>query len=278
MNIRVLVVIALVLGAAVGLAYAWLIEPVTFTESSPAQVMKAYREAWLVMAAEAYTHDGDWIRTQARINALRDGNLAQTLTELFDRYQADGPNPIARALARLADQLNIRTPAMQVYLAANTPPTPEIAPPMEPSATPRPIATSIPTAAPEPTPTLTPEPSPTATATLASLPDYQVIVRAAVCTHGQQPPQIRVIVQDAAEQGLPGKEVWVTWEGGSDRFVTGLKPEIDPGYGDFDMQPDQSYNVGVDKPTSVIVSGLRADPCETDGRTSWRLILAQRTP
>ena len=68
--------------------------------------------------------------------------------------------------------------------------------------------------------------------------------------------------------------MWITWDGGSDRFVTGLKPEIDPGYGDFDMQPDQSYNVGVDKPTSVIVSGLRADPCETDGRTSWRLILA----
>jgi hypothetical protein len=105
-----------------------------------------------------------------------------------------------------------------------------------------------------------------------------VIDRAAECTPSDRSPQIRVIVQDLFGQSVPGKEVWITWDGGADRFVTGLKPEIDPGYGDFDMQPDLAYNVGVAKPTSVIVSGLRADSCETDGRTSWRLILAPRTP
>ncbi|HTP10743.1 MAG TPA: hypothetical protein VMP08_20965, partial [Anaerolineae bacterium] len=103
MNTRILVVIALVIGAAIGLAYAWLIEPVTFSETSPAQVMKSYREAWLIMSAEALAQDGDWERTQARVTALHDPNLAQTLTELFDRYQAKGPNPTARSLARLAD-------------------------------------------------------------------------------------------------------------------------------------------------------------------------------
>src|SRR5512135_567409 len=112
MNTRTLVVIALAIGAALGLAYAWLIDPVTFTESSPAQVMKSYREAWLIMAAEAYAQDGDWERTQARINALHDANLSQTLITVFDRYQANGPNSTARALARLADRLDVRSPAM----------------------------------------------------------------------------------------------------------------------------------------------------------------------
>jgi hypothetical protein len=270
MNTRLLVVIALVLGAAIGLGYAWLIEPVTFSESSPAQVMKSYREAWLIMAAEAYAQDGDWNRTQARVNALRDGNLSQTLIDLFDRYQASGPNPTARALARLADRLNVRTPAMQVYLAAISAPTPEIIPTIKPTATARPIATENPTATPEPPPTLTPTATP--------VPDYRVIDRAAECTRGNQPPQIRVIVQDQFGQGVPGKVVHITWEDESDRFVTGFKPEIDPGYGDFDMEPDQAYNVAVDKSTSVVVSGLRADACETDGRTSWRLILAPRLP
>jgi hypothetical protein len=271
MNTRTLVVIALVIGAAIGLAYAWLIEPVTFSESSPAQVMKSYREAWLIMSAEALAQDGDWDRTQARINALRDANLSQTLADLFERYQANGPNPTARALARLADRLNARTPAMQVYLVEIIAPTPEITLPIEPAVTPRPIATPLPTA--------TPEPLPTVISTATPIPDYQVIERATICTRGKQPPQIRVIVRDQFGQSVPGKEVLITWEGGGqDRFVTGLKPEIDPGYGDFDMQPDLAYNVGVDKPTSVIVSGLRADPCETDGRTSWRLILAPRTP
>lgn len=270
MNTRTLVVIALVIGAALGLAYAWLIEPVTFSESSPAQVMKSYREAWLIMSAEAYAQDGDWERTQARVNALRDANLAQTLADLFERYRANGPNPTARALARLADRLNVRTPAMQVYLAEIITPTPEFVPTPARAATPQPIATSTPTATPEPLPTVPPTATP--------IPDYQVIDRAGECTPRGQPPQIRVIVQDQFGQSIPGAEVWITWEGGADRFVTGLKPEIDPGYGDFDMQPDQAYNVGVAKPTSVIVSGLRADSCETDGRTSWRLILAPRTP
>ena len=271
MNARVLVVIALVVGAAIGLAYAWLIEPVTFSESSPAQVMKSYREAWLIMSAEALAQDGDWERTQARVNALRDANLSQTLADLFERYQASGPNPTARALARLADRLNVRTPAMQVYLAEIIAPTPESVPTLETAATAQPIATPIPTTTPEPLPTVPPTATP--------VPDYQVIERVAECTRSTQPPQIRVIVRDQFGQSMPGKEVLITWEGGGqDRLVTGLKPEIDPGYGDFDMQPDLAYNVGVDKPTSVIVSGLRADSCETDGRTSWRLVLAPRTP
>jgi len=272
MNTRALVLIALVIGGAIGLAYAWLIEPVTFSESSPAQVMKSYREAWLIMAAEAYAQDGDWERTQARVNALRDANLSRTIADVFDRYQADGPNPTARALARLADRLNVHTPAMQVYLVAIVAPTPATVSTIEITSSPRPIDAQ------RATPTATPEPLPSPTPTSTPIPDYQVIDRAAECTPGTQPPQIRVIVQDVFGQSVRGKEVWITWEGGADRFVTGLKPEIDPGYGDFDMQPDQSYNVGVDKPTSVIVSGLRADACETDGRISWRLVLAPRPP
>ncbi len=273
MSIRSLVVIALVIGTALGLAYAWLIEPVTFSESSPAQVMKSYREAWLIMAAEAYAQDGDWGRTQARVNALRDANLSQTLITLFERYQANGPNPTARALARMADRLNVRSSAMQVYLTALTTPTPQSVPANGATASPRPIN------APQATSTMTPEPLPTLTPTVTPIPDYQVIDRVAECTSSQQSPQIRVIVQDEFGQSVPGKVIWITWEdGGQDRFVTGLKPEIDPGYADFDMQPDRAYNVGVDKPTSVIVSGLRADPCETDGRTSWRLILTPRIP
>jgi hypothetical protein len=270
MSTRTLGLILLVIGLVLGLGYAWLIDPVTFSESSPAQVTKAYREAWLTMAAEAYARNGDWERTQIRLNALRYPDLAQTLAAVFDRYNATGPNATARALARLADRLSVSTPGMQVYLAAIITPTPL------PSLTPHVPATPHPTETPRPTATI--EQPPTLTPTVTPSPDYQVIDRKAECGHGKQPPQIRVIVLDALGQSVPGKEVWITWEGGADRFVTGLKPEIDPGYGDFDMQLDQTYNVGIDKPTSVLVRDLRAEPCENDGHTSWRLILSPRTP
>ena len=270
MSTRALVLICLVIGLVLGLGYAWLIDPVTFSESSPAQITQPYREAWLLMAAEAYAQDGDWERTQTRIEALRDPNLAQTVAAVFDRVNAAGPNAEARAVARLADRMSVSTPGMQVYLVAIITPTPRPLPTPRVSATPRPTETPLPTA------TINQPPTPTPTAT--PIPDYQVIDRQAQCGHGSQPPQIRVIVRDALGHSAPGKEVRITWEGGSDRFVTGLKPEIDPGYGDFDMQLDQTYNVGVDKPTSVVVRDLRAEPCETDGRTSWRLILGPRTP
>jgi hypothetical protein len=272
MKTRILVVIFFVVGLVVGLAYAWLIEPVSYTESSPAQVMKPYKAAWLLMAAEAYAQDGDWERTQARLNSLRDAQQAQTLSELFDQLQAAGPNAAARALARLADRLNVRTPAMQVYLIGLISPTPPTRPasPITPTSVPlRPIATLTPTATPEPLPTVAPAATP--------IPDYQVIERRAECATGRA-PQIRVIVLDELGQSVPGKEVWVQWDGGSDRFVTGFKPEIDPGYGDFDMQLDQSYNVSIGRPTSIVVSNLRAETCDVEGHTSWRLVFGPRLP
>jgi len=45
--------------------------------------------------------------------------------------------------------------------------------------------------------------------------------------------------------GNAGIEVWVTWENGADRFVTGLKPDKGNGYGDFDMQPGGVYAIAV---------------------------------
>jgi hypothetical protein len=270
MSTRALVLICVVIGLTVGLGYAWLIDPVTFSESSPAQVTKPYREAWLLMAAEAYALDGDWERAQIRLEALRDPNLAQTLAAVFDRVNAAGPNAAARAVARLADRLSVSTPGMLIYLAAIITPTPLLSPTPRASATPRPTET--------PPPTATIQQPPTATPTVTPVPDYVVIDRQAVCSRSTQPPQIRVIVRDARGKSVAGKEVWITWEGGRDRFVTGLKPEIDPGYGDFDMQLDQTYNVSVDRPTAMVVRELRAEPCEAEGRTSWRLILGPRTP
>ncbi len=268
MSTRAVVAIALVVGLVLGLGYAWLIDPVTFSESSPAQVTQAYRETWLLMTAEAYAHDGDWQRTQIRLDALRDPNLAQTVATLFDRVNAAGPNATARAVAHMADRMQASTPAMLIYLADIITPTPR------PSPTPRATATLPPTETPHPTATI--EQEPTVTPTVTPVPDYRVVDQQAECTHTT--PQIKVIVHDAQGRSVPGKEVWITWDGGADRFVTGLKPEIDLGYGDFDMQPDQSYNVGIDKPTSVLVRNLRADPCAGDGHTSWRLVLSPRTP
>ena len=270
MRTRTLIVLLFSVGLALGLGYAWLINPVTFSESSPAQVMKSYRDEWLLMTAQAYAQDGDWSRTQLRLNALHDANLPQTVADVFERVNAAGPNANARVVAQLADRLGVRTPEMQIYLASLAEPTP--------TATAKPIVTPRPSATPSPivTPTSTPIPLPTLKPSPTPIPAYRVISQKNECTASNKPAQIRVLLQDSTGAPLAGREVWVMWDGGSDRFVTGLKPEIDPGYGDFDMRPDQSYNISIDKPTSVVVSGLRAEPCGAEGRTSWRIVLGPR--
>jgi hypothetical protein len=90
-------------------------------------------------------------------------------------------------------------------------------------------------------------------------------------------------VQDLEGNGLPGIDVWITWDGGADRFVTGLKPESGPGFGDFDMQPGASYRVGAGTQSALaLVSNLRADRCTTEsgvsGRLSWDIVLQPAAP
>lgn len=268
---RTTLLVSIVVGITLGLIYAWLIDPVEFRTADPFHIEARYREAWTVMAAEAYVAGGDWGRTQARLNGLHDPNLPQTIAALFEKYNVNGPNPEARALARLADQLGTRTASMLVYLA-----TPVVTP--TPRVTPQPN-TRTPTPA-QPTPTATlafPTPTPTAT----PIPEYALAGSDSVCDTSA--PQIRVTVQDLEGNGLSGVDVWITWDGGADRFVTGLKPEFGTGFGDFDMQPDVSYRVGAGTQSALaLVSNLRADSCTTEsggaGRLSWNIVLQPVTP
>ncbi len=267
---RIAFLIGTVAGIALGLFYAWIVDPVEFRTADPSQVEARYREAWIVAAAEAYLAGGDWDRARVRLTGLSDPNLAQTVSALFERAGANGPNPAARALAHLADRLGARTAGMLVYLA-----TPIVSP------TPRPSPVVPTRVSPTLEPTATdsfPIPTPTATPT----PEFALVSRDSVCLSSGT-PQIRVTVQDVEGNGLPGVDVWITWDGGADRFVTGLKPEFGAGFGDFDMQPDVSYRVGAGTQSALaLVSNLRADACATDtdgaGRLTWTVILRPIAP
>ena len=271
---RAAFLISVAVGIGLGLTYAWLIDPVEFTTADPYHVDSRYRETWLVMAAEAYLTGDDWDRTKARLDGLGDPNLTHMAAALFERYSANGPNLQSRALARLVERLDATavTAGMLVYLTTPVTPTPRVTP--SPTSIP---PTRTPTR-PAPTPT---DAFPTLTPSATLTPEFAVVSSDNVCEIG--PPQIRVAVQDAEGRGLPGVDVWITWDGGADRFVTGLKPERGPGFGDFDMQPEVSYRVGAGSQSTLALAGnLSADPCTTDtgadGRLSWNVVLQPLTP
>jgi hypothetical protein len=74
----------------------------------------------------------------------------------------------------------------------------------------------------------------------------------ALCDDGSKGGLLRVYVRDRLGQGVSGVELAITWSGGRDRFFTGFKPEVDPGYADFQMEPGQLYQI---EPVSVPAHG-----------------------
>jgi len=125
------------------------------------------------------------------------------------------------------------------------------------------------------TPTATPTPPPTPTAEAVEIPD--VVQSTALCdptTDGL----LRVYVRDGSGQGVPGVQILVNWPSGEDRFFTGFKPEVDPGYADFEMEPGEIYQVNlvdVESDSAQEVGADLVDLCPdlpSDIQPSWQIV------
>jgi hypothetical protein len=275
---------ALLIGLGLGLVYAWFIQPVEYTSISLAELRPEHRATWITLVAASYAVEDDWRRASFRLDYLDDPHLEQSVGDLVREavIQVQSP-PIVRALVRLADRLGVRVPEMMVYLAT---PVPTVTPglgPVSPTPSPPPPPTATPTFAlppsPTPLPTLTPTPTPR--------PGYSLLAQERTCPLDQSTAEIQAIVEDEQARGIPGVEVWVSWDGGADRFVTGLKPELGAGYGDIDIQPGLVYAVSVGNSAVPLVSGLKAEVCPSEppsqtSRAVWRLtfrtVLPTATP
>jgi hypothetical protein len=285
----------LVIGLTIGVLYAWLVSPVNYTNTSPASLRADFKDQYRTLIAAAYMANGDLVRAKARLNLLKDEDVYRTLSEQAQRTLAEGRYPQeARALGLLAIALGQAPPTVALASPAQTMATspqatvatlPAITSTQgaDQSGTPASIPTRTRTPATQ-APTFTPLPTRTATATQGA--PFILEREDLVCEEKIKEPLIQVIVQDAAGQPVPGMQVIVTWEGGEERFFTGLKPELGLGYADFTMQPDTAYALrlasGGQPPREIgsqPVLNLIAAECEAaDGSRylgSWRLVFVQ---
>lgn len=265
-----LLFLGLVLGLAGALYYAWIVSPVVYVDASPARLSQAYKLDYISLISQNYASDQDWALAQRRLASLEDTQLPQTVAELLDtalREQRAADE--IRNLAVLAQQLGAEgaavalfapTPLSGLIVTETAVPTPVTLPTATSTPTPRPTQTLRPTL----TPTVTPQPSPTTQLI------YRLLSQQRVCRSISPVPLIEVVTQDALLNPLPGVEVLVSWDGGSDRFLTGFKPEQGAGYGDFSMQPNISYSVML-ADGSPEVSGLRIEPCDNGRDGGWEL-------
>jgi hypothetical protein len=260
------------IGLALSLTYTWVINPPPLTDTTPAALGLQDKEKYTVLIAAAYAADGDLDRTRKRLAQLEDSDIENTIIALAERYINAGRDARdIRALARLSDALGGTSAAMRPFIATPTP-TPTQAPtPTRQPPTPTPTRVMPFT----PTPTVTPLPRRTPASDSSG--PFGVAQSTALCdptTDGL----LRVYVRDGAGKGLPGAQILVNWPGGEDRFFTGFKPEIDPGYADFEMEPGEVYQVElIDRDSNVaqeVGAGL-ADLCPDlppDVQPSWQIV------
>jgi hypothetical protein len=69
--------------------------------------------------------------------------------------------------------------------------------------------------------------------------------------------------------GVSMRELWLTWDGGADRAITGFKPESGLGYADFAVEPGRSYNLYVDSPTGPPIFAFQIEPCLPSEGSGW---------
>lgn len=290
----------LVIGAMLGVLYAWLLQPVQYTNTTPASLRADFKDQYRALIASAYMADGDLVRARARLDLLKDQDVYQVLAVQAQHTLAEGKAPQeARALGMLAVALGQSPPTLPVpgALGATGAPvggSPSASPlaletqaitptlsftatlittPSGSTSTPSSQATlPVPTLAPTITllPTRTPSPTPGAPFALKS--------EELSCKDGLGTPLVIVQAYDAAGQGVPGVEAVVEWDGGESHFFTGLKPELGAGYADFTMTPGVVYTLRL-AAGGQIIPNLTATECEGEagGRYwgSWMLIFTQ---
>jgi hypothetical protein len=295
-------VTGLILGVVLGLAYAWLVSPVAYTDNPPLSLRTDYKDQYRVLIALAYASNGDLGRARARLSLLGEAEPGPVVANQAVRAAAENRPPSeVQALALLAEalgspvDLNAAAPVTETQPAnpTSTPgpaetetTTPEVAT-LEGEATPpaeaaTDTAPQAPTTTPEAdqtqegVPVFTPLPTLTPTATPGA--PFVLTDQEFVCDPAFTLPMIMVDVFDASGQPVPGVGITITWAGGQEQFFTGLKPEIGIGYADYQMSPDLSYTLRVGEGGQSIES-IQAAECEASGGRrflgSWRLTLVQ---
>jgi hypothetical protein len=292
----------LIVGLALGLGYAWGVQPVQYTNTRPADLRADFKDQYRSLIAAAYAANGDLVRARERLKLLQDADLYRVLAEQAQRTLAGGASlQEARALGQLAVALGQPPVSAQLTPSpAITSPSPTASPPAPASPTSTALAASptgspnspggtsvatptnsVSTRTPRPsaTPTQTGTPLPTRTPTPTPLAPFVLESQELLCDPNQPTPLIQVLALDNAGQGLPGVEAVASWGANSEsHFFTGLKSELGLGYADFEMTPGETYSLRLAKGGQP-VPNLAPTECENSSGArqwgSWKFTFSQ---
>lgn len=247
-NMILPILLALLAGLGLGLAYSWLISPTQYTDASPSILRADFKNQYRAVIAASYASTHDIERARARLALLGDPDPVQALSAQAQQMLAAGEAfDKVRLIAQLASDLQqgvISIPPTSTSLAVvvNTP-----------AQTNQPLGeTEIVEATPPPagaieTPFtfLTPTPRPTQTPIPLPVEPFALVGQDTVCNPDLPAGLLQIMLMDARRRQAAGIEIIVTWNGGEDSLFSGFKPEVGDGYADFLMEPGITYSVRV---------------------------------
>jgi len=104
-------VTGIVIGLALGLLFAWVIQPVQYLDTPPDSLKEIYKDQYRAVIASAFEANQDMVRTKARLELLGDEDIYRAVAEQAQRVLADGgTQQEAQALGRLAAALSKTMP------------------------------------------------------------------------------------------------------------------------------------------------------------------------
>jgi len=272
-------VVGMLLGLVVGLIVTWFVAPPELYNTYPPMLDSEYRQDWIRMATWAHGLDGDRERTEMRLYGLAPEELRTVIADVFEQASTTGaPVEVLEQLADLAVAFGVSSPLVAIYGdGQGTDAEPDADP-----ASDQPTPTATATLAPPPTPTVrvtvpAATPSLTPTPTITETPAIHVVSQTLTC---EAIPSIavslevsRTVEERGRERseiaGLPMREVWLLWDGGADRAITGFRPDLGLGYADFEVTHGLFYNLYVDSPYGSPVLTLQAEPCPAEDGEGW---------
>ncbi len=102
------------IGIGLGLAYAWMLHPVEYTDTAPNTLRSEYKDEYRALISQAYAVTGDLVRARARLELLGDTDVHRALAEQAQRSLAQGDSADeSRTLGILALALSAKSTASQ---------------------------------------------------------------------------------------------------------------------------------------------------------------------
>lgn len=270
------VLLALLAGLGLGLAYSWRISPLQVVNADPSLLRADFQDQYRAVIAAAYASTGNLPRAQARLALLGDADPVDALNAQAQRMRAgsgsgeqfEHPDQVvALALALDEDQSDTLLPIPTVEVVSEV----EGTSPATSAATVDPVLlteTLLPLETPDPLETQPADaevistPRPTRTPTPEPGQPFVLSGQETICDANLPDGLLQVLVLNRSRRQLAGIAIVITWDGGQEQFFTGLKPELGNGYADYIMASDTAYAVQLAR-GSDMAEGITAPTCQT---------------